>query len=58
MSLIYKAQSRILVGEEEDSATVGVSGQDPLCCIQLLDFFLAWSCSVAQVPVSTIWSWP
>lgn len=57
MSLIYKAQSRILVGEEEDSATVGVSGGYPLSSVELLDFF-GTPCSVAKLPVSSNCSRP
>jgi hypothetical protein len=58
MSLIYKAQSRIFVGEKEDSATVGVSGWCPLSSIELLDFFFGTPCSVAKLPVSSTCSWP
>jgi hypothetical protein len=58
MSLIYKAQSRILVGGEEDSATMCVSGLRSLYFIELLDFILGCPCSVAKLPVSStdLWS--
>ena len=58
MSLIYKAQSRILVGGEEDSATMRVSGLRPLYFIELLDFILGCPCSVAKLPVSSTCLWP